>query len=205
MRKAELQCRFLASLALALVVSLGQALGAAFNESIAGDFSNNQNAPSSLIFSGGLNQVIGNVNGQGGDSQDWITIHVPTGFLLTSDALAAYSSTDAQGFTGFQIGAIFSGSSFSPGSYNGYTHFGTGAQNNVSPPVNLVGQDLFPIMADPNQALGANGFTLPLGPGDYAFLIQQQGASTAYEFDFTLIAVPEPTALMFAPVAVGII
>ncbi len=179
--------------------------GAVFDESVLGDFSNNQNAPTSFAFSGGLNQVIGNVNGSASDSQDWITFHVPAGFQLTAEVLGSYTSADAQGFTGFHTGITFPGSSFSAGSYEGYTHFGTGAQNNVSPPVNLVGQDLLPIMADPNQAPGSTGFTAPLGAGDYTFLFQQLGGSTGYEFDFTLTAVPEPTPLMLVPVACGLL
>ena len=189
---------------LALTVSAATAQAAVFDESVSGDLSNNQGLPTLLGFSSGLNRVIGNVNGTGGDSQDWITFNVPSGFVLTSDVLAVYTSSDAQGFTGFHTGTSFTGSAFSPDSYNGYTHFGTGAQNNVSPPVNLVGQDLLPIMTDPTQAPGATGFTLPLGAGDYTFLIQQQGASTGYEFGFTLSEVPEPRALPLMLLAFGL-
>ena len=42
-------------------------------------------------------------------------------------------------------------------------------------------------------AAGATGFTPPLGPGSYTFLIQQTGALTNYEFDITVV--PEPGSL----------
>ena len=41
-------------------------------------------------------------------------------------------------------------------------------------------------MAIPPSAAGATGFTPPLGVGTYTFLIQQLGASTAYQFDFNV-------------------
>jgi hypothetical protein len=107
---------------------------------------------------------------------------------------AAYSSSDAQGFTGFQVGSTFPGSPFTAGSYAGYAHFGTGATN-PSTPVSTVGVDLLPLMANPSVAAGATGFTAPLGPGNYTFLIQQLGGATSYEFDATVTAVPEPGSL----------
>jgi hypothetical protein len=187
-----------------LILCLGSTRAAVFDESTLGDLSNNQGTPTTLSFSSGINRVIGNVNGVG-DSQDWITFNVPIGYQLTSEVLAAYTSSDGQGFTGFHSGTSFPGSTFDPASYNGYSHFGTAAQNNVSPPVNLVGADLLPIMADPNQAPGSTGFAAPLGAGDYTFLVQQLGSSTAYEFDFTISAIPEPTALALAPLAMSLI
>jgi hypothetical protein len=42
-------------------------------------------------------------------------------------------------------------------------------------------------------AAGATGFTPPLGPGTYTFLIQQSGSTVSYEFDMTVV--PEPTSL----------
>ena len=50
--------------------------------------------------------------------------------------------------------------------------------------MNVVGMDLLPLMADPTVAAGALGFTDPLGPGSYTFLIQQLDSSTSYTFDF---------------------
>ena len=52
---------------------------------------------------------------------------VPPGANLNSLVLATYSSTDAQGFTGFQSGSSFVGSVNTAANYKGYAHFGTGA------------------------------------------------------------------------------
>ncbi len=120
----------------------------------------------------------------GSDSQDWLTLHVPSGMALGSLVLATYVSTDAQGFIGVQAGTAFVGSAFTASSYLGYAHFGTGAANGSLPPTNLVGDDLLPIMGNTSLASGSQGFTPPLSSGDYTFLIQQLGSSTAYQFDF---------------------
>ena len=181
---AALFCAFPAS-ASAVVV---------WNESGSGDLSNSQAAPTALALALGTNSVVGSVNGTG-DSQDWLSVNVPAGFQLTSYVNSVYVSGDLQGFTGFQPGPAFVGSPFVAGSYAGFSHYGTGAQNGAFPPVNLVGVNLLPIMADPAQAPGALGFSPPLGAGTYTFLIQQLGGGTEYQFDFGVTAVPAPSAL----------
>jgi hypothetical protein len=191
----------------AMAVSPGSARAATlWNESINGDLSNNQAAPNAFTLGNGVNSVIGTVGAA--DSQDWIALTVPAGFNLSSVVLTAYTSADAQGFTGFQIGSSFAGSPFVAGSYAGYSHFGTGAQNGSLPPTNLVGQNLIPIMADNSPSgtsAGAAGFTQPLGAGAYTFLLQQLGASTAYQFDYNVTAVPEPTVLSLASCICGLL
>lgn len=190
--------KFLLSLsslvAVILIFSTSQLTAATiWNESLNGDLSNIQGSPTTLTLASGANAVIGTVGT--GDTQDWLTLNVPVGFQLTSIVLASYSSTDAQGFTGVQAGSVFIGSSNSAGSYLGYAHFGTGATN-PSTPTNLVGSDILPIMASTTSAPGSQGFIPPLGSGNYSFLIQQLGATTSYEFDYTITAiVPEPETL----------
>ena len=44
-------------------------------------------------------------------------------------------------------------------------------------------------------------FTPPLGAGTYTFLIQQTGATTAYQFDFGVTSVPEPGSLCLVGLA----
>ncbi len=161
-----------------------------WNEGVSGDLSNTQASPNMFTLSSGVNEVIGTVGT--GDTQDWLTLTVPTGFQLSSVVLASYSSTDVQGFTGFATGPTFAGSSTSAGSYLGYAHFGTAAGNGSLPIANLVGADLLAIMQNPAANPGALGFTDPLQAGSYAFLIQQLGATTAYQFNYTLTATPEP-------------
>jgi uncharacterized repeat protein (TIGR01451 family) len=162
-----------------------------WDESVNGNLSNSQSTPTPLTAALGTNSVIGTVGGADG-TQDWLTLHVPAGMRVDSLVLAAYSSTDAQGFTGVQSGTSFVGSPFTAGSYLGYAHFGTGATNGTLPPTNLVGADLLPIMGSSSTAPGAQGFTPPLAAGDYTFLIQQLGAITTYQFDYDTSAVPAP-------------
>jgi hypothetical protein len=180
---------------------------ASYNETVSGDLSNSQTAPTPLTLTLGSNSVIGNVNGSAGDSQDWIVLTVPTGDQMTSFVNAAYSSSanDAQGFTGFRFGSSFgSNSASSAGSYAGYAHFGIGSTNAGvagGAPTTTVGVDLLSTAhyMDDNStggtAAGATGYTPPLGPGTYTFLIQQLGGSTNYEFDMNVSAVPEPAAI----------
>jgi hypothetical protein len=177
-----------------------------WDESINGDLSNNQSAPNAFTLGNGVNSVIGTVGT--GDMQDWIALTIPVGFTLNSVVLSAYTSTDLQAFTGFQIGSSFSGSASTAGSYAGYAHFGTGAKNGSLPAMNLVGQDLLPIMADNSPggtSADATGFTQPLGAGNYTFLIQQLGASTTYQFDYNVTPIPEPGALALALLACGLL
>jgi hypothetical protein len=167
-----------------------------WDESVSGDLSNNQAAPNAFTLASGTNSVIGMVGPSATDKQDWIALTIPAGFSLSSDILAAYSSTDPQGFTGVQAGASFVGDpETSASSYLGYAHYGTGAMNGAAPLANLVGADLLPIMGNTNDAQGAQGFTGPLPAGTYTFLIQQLGAATTYQFDFVVTSVPEPASL----------
>ena len=150
-------------------------------------------SPTPITLSAGVNSVIGTVTG-GTDTQDWIALTVPAGFQLSSDVLESYQSTDSQGFTGVQAGSSFVGSVNSTASYLGYSHFGTGATNGALPPTDLVGVDLLPLMGNNvTISAGSAGFTPPLPSGTYTFLIQQLGAATAYQFDYGVTAVPEPT------------
>lgn len=154
---------------------------ATWEEGVDGDLSSNQSVPSLLTLSGGSNSIIGTVGGP--DGQDWITITVPIGFELSALNLETFgATTDSTAFTGVAAGSVFAGDPLNAGSYLGYTHFGPGN----------VGTNLLPAMASANLA---QGFTLPLPAGDYAFLIQQTGpATTAYQFDcLAAVAVPEPS------------
>lgn len=165
--------------------------GAVFwDETLQGDLSNNQNAPSSnpLVspWTAGTYTVQGTVNASG-DFQDWLTFTVQSGFQLSAITLGAYASAEDIAFTGFGSGSTFPGNSGVAGSYVGYTHFGTAAGGPT------VGSDLLAAM-DAGSA-GAQGFTAPLGAGNYTFVIQVADAiPTAYRFDYQVTAVPEPSS-----------
>ena len=165
-----------------------------WNEGVSGDLSDNQAAPNAFNLASGTNAIVGTVGG--GNSQDWVALTVPAGLELSSLVLAGYQSADSQGFTGVQAGTSFVGSPFSATSYLGYAHFGTAATNGALPPTNLIGADLLPLMGNATLAAGAAGFSGPLQSGTYTFLIQQLGGLTNYEFDYNLVAVPEPPSLV---------
>lgn len=192
-KPSALFLRRLAIFALALM-PIAQAQTVFWNEANDGDLSDTQGSPNSFSLVTGANRVLGNVNGSN-DFQDWLTLTVPAGFELTGVTLAAYNSADGQGFTGVQSGSTFAGDPFTAGSYLGYAHYGTSAQNGSLPTANLVGANLLPIMGDNvNASPGSQGFTPPLPAGSYSFVIQQLGATTAYTFDYTITPVPEPRA-----------
>ena len=168
-----------------------------YDEGVSGDLSDNKGAPTPLTLTPGSNSIIGTVSGfppEGMDPQDWVSITIPKGFVMISYVNSKYDSSDDQGFTGFQFGKSFSGDEFTPGSYAGYAHFGTAANNPDGNPTSssTVGVNLLPLMADPSFAPGATGFTPPLHAGTYTFLIQQgDNSPTNYQFDITVRSVPE--------------
>jgi len=164
-----------------------------WDETVSGDLSDAQTSPTALVLVTGTNSILGAVDGDN-DLQDFVSVTVPEGTTLDSVTLAAYVSPDLQGFLGVQVGPTFVGSPFVAGSFAGYAHYGTAAQNGSYPATNLVGANMLPIMADPAAAPGATGLTVPLGPGTYTFLIQQFGDPTNYQFDY--VVVPEPASLL---------
>ena len=199
MHSASVTKKSLFSVAVCALLAAAPAKATIYDEGVSGDLSNDPAAPTPLTLTPGSNSIIGTVAGfpefGGTDPQDWVSITIPAGFVMTSYVNAVYNSPDPQGFTGFQFGSSFSGDQFAAGSYAGYAHFGTAAQNPDGNPTSssTVGVNLLPLMADPSFAPGATGFTPPLGAGTYTFLIQQGDPSTTgYQFDMTLRAVPEP-------------
>ena len=180
--------------ALCALLAAAPAKATIYDEGVSGDLSNDKAAPTALTLTAGSNSVIGTVNGfDNGDGQDWVSFTIPTGFVMTSYVNSIYGSADDQGFTGFQFGSSFSGDEFTAGSYAGYAHFGFAATNpDGSPPSSTVGVDLLPLMANSSFAPGATGFTPPLGPGTYTFLIQQGNpVTTSYQFYMNVRSVPE--------------
>jgi hypothetical protein len=198
MHHASLTKKHLFSATVCVLLVAAPAKATIYDEAVSGDLSNNQAAPTALTLTPGSNSVSGTVAGfpqfGGTDPQDWVSFTIPTGFVMTSYVNSKYVSADDQGFTGFQFGSSFSGDPFTAGSYAGYAHFGTAANNPDGNPASssTVGVNLLPLMADPTFAPGAAGFTPPLAAGTYTFLIQQgDPETTSYEFDMTVRSVPE--------------
>jgi hypothetical protein len=176
-----------------------------WNQTNNGPLSELPASPTSFTLSAGTNSIIateGGGSGESGTNQNWVNINIPTGLQLSNLVLASYTSTDAQGFIGVASGSAFAGGEGAvntESSYLGYSHYGTGVSNNGQPTVNLVGDDLLPIMGNNVvDAPGSTGFTPPLPSGSYTFLIQQLGATTNYQFDFDVTSVPEPGTIGLA-------
>jgi hypothetical protein len=190
---------------LALAFASGPAARATvvWNQGVNGPLSENPLAPTVFNLATGTNSVIATVGGgtpgaESGVNQNWLNINIPAGLQLSQYVLASFVSTDQQGFTGVASGATFAGGEAAVNtrsSYLGFSHYGTGAQNGTLPATSLVGQDLLPLMGNNTTiSSGSLGFTPPLPAGAYTFLIQQTGATTNYQFDFDVTAVPEPVS-----------
>jgi hypothetical protein len=201
----------------AVIAAISSHCGATviWNQTVNGALSELPASPTPFTLSAGTNSVIATVGGGGGAEsgvdQNWVNINIPAGLQLSQLVLASYTSTDGQGFTGVASGTSFAGGEAAvntPSSYLGYTHFGTAASDNGQAAVNLVGDDVLPLMGNNvTDAPGSTGFTPPLPAGSYTFLIQQLGATTNYQFDFDATAVPEPATagiLLAAPMILGL-
>ena len=171
--------------------------GVVYQESVAGDLSANAADPTKVTIATGVNSVIGTTANL---DRDYLTFNVPIGSQLTAITLAGFTSTDDIAFAALAAGT----SAPSPSAPNlaglllGYTHFGT-ATSTLGDPVAHVGENTLIKMG---TALGAIGFTVPLGPGDYTLWIQQTNAqSVAYQFDIAVV--PEPSA--WALLGIGLV
>lgn len=180
------------------------AAAATYNETVDGDLANDPTNPTSFMLSLGTNSIFASVgSGAGTDSLDAIAITVPAGMALTGFKNTAYFGSLNQDFVGFHAGTSFAGSPFMNSDYMGLAHFGTsatnaGVGNPPGSPTSTVGLDLLPVMNSQGLAVGASGFTSPLGPGTYTFLIGEQTAELdafpRYQFDVSVV--PEPTGFV---------
>ena len=184
--------RILVAISLVLLLSLvSLSAGAAtvHDESVDGDLSSDPFAPTALSIGVGSNLVLGTMQASG-DTRDYFTFSIGADQALSSIFLRDYTdvASSSPGDTGF-AGIIAGTTSFIP---NGATVSNFLGTNHVVPA--QVGTDI--LLALAGAPFGGTGFTPPLGPGDYTFLIQQTGNElTAYSLD--LILVPEPgTALL---------
>ncbi|MCR9093991.1 MAG: PEP-CTERM sorting domain-containing protein [bacterium] len=177
------------SLVVFFVLSFAAGGAQAYTETTDGEFSADPLAPTPVDVAPGSNLFTGSVAAPE-DVRDYWTFTIDPGELLT--AIQLVSSEDGttggapdRGFIALHPGAtaaIPGGSTI--GGFLGGDHLDAiDAGTDVL--LNLAG-----------APLGGTGFTAPLGPGDYAFLIQQtSGQIIAYTFDFVVI--PEPgTALL---------
>lgn len=149
-----------------------------YNEATQGDLSDNHLAPTPLAFAKGINSVSGTTGLRaGGESVDrdyfWFT--VPETAVLTKVILTKYTSLDEIAFAAIQRGRVLNQDpeNTEPSALLGWLHLG----------LIHVNQN---ILNDLGKEATAQGFTPPLGPGDYTFWVQQTGLSTTYTLSFTL-------------------
>jgi hypothetical protein len=181
------------------VAALNISGAALYDESLTGDLSNSGLAPTSLVALEGENPIQGTLGATAnGTDRDYFTFTVPTGLELTAIVVLP-GTTTGPGGTFF---AVQSGNQVTvdPGAADftgllGFTSYLAG-NGNIITDVGLPGN-------------GATGFIPPLGPGTYAFLVQDTAEGTFnYGLDFQLLAAaPESglgitgCAMVFAAVA----
>ncbi|MGF1464203.1 MAG: hypothetical protein ACFB2Z_13785 [Maricaulaceae bacterium] len=169
------------------------------------DLSGDGSAPTTFVLGEGISRVTNQVANAAAVPEfptqdvDIITITIPEGFQLESLVLSDFISTDDVGFLAVVEGDTFPADAlaadFDPAGLLGLANFGDGVPGDA-----LTGTDILP-------ALGAGGALLPadafigfdgeaLGPGTFAFLIQQLGPATIdYTLDFVVEAIdPVDTA-----------
>lgn len=152
------------------------------DEGISGDLSGIDALPSSLSLENGSNLLVGSA---GLADFDIFSINIPDSSRLTAIQLVGYSPSAGVSFLGIQQGTTWTagkGNGVNGNALLGWSLFGA----------NNIGQDLLP--ASNTTSGGASGFDIPLGPGDYVFLLQDTGSSISYSLDFVAAPVPLPAS-----------
>ena len=155
-----------------------------FDESIFGDASSDATAPTLLNLAMGSNFVSGAVtqsNDLTAGDIDFFTFTIPEGQTLSGIFLSDYSPDD-RGFHAINAGD----NAIVPSGPN----VGDTSQYLGSAHLDLVASDVN-LLDDLGTPLAGSGFTGPLGPGTYSYVIQQTGpVVSSYTLDFAVV--PEP-------------
>jgi hypothetical protein len=169
--------------------------GVVWNEALAGDLSSDPLAPTVIGFSSGANVVSGSLSQPGGDLRDFLTFTLGPGQFLTGlvlDALVA----DGAGFQGINSGSA----SFVPDADTAANFLGLEFVDGT-----LVGADMLPALA--SGLFGSTGFSVPLGPGTYTYVIQEvtPGQASAYQLSFQVVPEPRVAGCLCLPVIASIV
>jgi hypothetical protein len=161
------------------VAGLNISAAVLYDESLSGDLSNSGLAPTSLAVAEGENQILGTLGtGANGTDLDSFTFTVPSGLELTAIVVLPGTTTGPLGtFFAVQSGNQVTVAPDAPDFTGllGFTFYLAG-NGNIITDVGLPGN-------------GATGFIPPLGPGTYAFLVQDTAEGTFnYGLNFQLIA-----------------
>ena len=188
MRKMRPFTHSLALLTLSLLLA-GQASALSYDEGIDGDLSGDPLNPTFLAFDVGLNTITGSVTTSApADTRDYITFTIGSGQTLDSILLFDYDDPATgppnDGNRGYH--AIDAGTtSVIPSGGTASDLLGGAHLDPLTP-----GTDTLPILASAPQ--GGTGFSTPLGPGDYTYLIQQTGPQVS-NYSLGFVVTPEPT------------
>jgi hypothetical protein len=188
-------------LALVTTVAGGQTPARAdfmYVEARDGELSGDMLNPTRLIAGEGVNTLTGTVVTLAGVAErDYVTVTIPAGLQFDSLVLSDYFGDDLT-FVGMLAGTPFTVPPTDPPAtipprLLGWVH--------MTPA--LIGTDLFPVMAGQTVPAPVMGFTAPLPSGDYSFWIQDTGGNAAtYALTFNVSAIPEPSSLSLAGLAV---
>ena len=185
----------LASLLLLLPVSVG---AATFDEATNGDLSGNRLAPSFLQLdytpggnTPGSNVIAGTVGRSGSVvDRDYLHVNIPVGYVLGRLLVGNQTTVGGAGasFIGLAAGSTMPVAETVQNAQGllGFRLYTTADRGN----------DILDDMAIPAQ--GSSGFTVPLGPGDYTFWLQELAPGT-YTYRFNLVL--EPAAVVPVPAA----
>jgi hypothetical protein len=174
--------------ALVLVAaSVPSALAASIDESVTGDISGDIDAPDTLTLELGSNVISAQSGGfatggaTNGSDAEYLTVVVPSGLVLDSLDVLSRTGATSQSFIAWN---------------NGATLPGQGAGDIFDGALFVAGIDLFagPSGSLTDQSLGVD----QLGPGTYAFWIQETGGVIDYALDFTVVPEPGTAALLGA-------
>jgi hypothetical protein len=158
--------------------------GITYDEAVSGDLSGDKSAPTPLAFTDGSNVIKGSTTR---GEHDLVAATIPIGYRL--DAIFLDAMVGNLAFIAVQSGSVWTenlGAAITTAqNLLGWAHFG--------PRNNTLGTD---VLDDMGAGADAIGFAVPLGAGDYTFLIQQTGGSIVeYEFRFEVSPVPEPATV----------
>lgn len=177
-----------AALASAVLVPASLMANVAYNESAvgSGDLSNTPNAPTSVSFGLGSNQVFGSTGNLGGTDRDFFTFTVPAGARLVAVEMLRGTTSAGNGSASF-IG-IISGNTFGATVPAGVAGAATLLGYHHYTPTEI-GTDILDEIALGNASAPPIGFTPPLPAGTYSVWIQETapGSSVNYGFDFKLV------------------
>lgn len=195
--------RFMLTLAGALaLLPLSAFSSTVWDESVNGDLSGDPNAPTPIVLETGSNIIMGSVSTAQGDTRDFITFTIGENQALVALLQLQYEDLEIGGPGNRGFHAINEGdTSFIPGGSTADEFLGGAHLDPLE-----VGTDMLAILAAAPQA--GQGFTPPLGPGTYSYVLQQTGPQlSGYTLDFQVVStvVPVPAGVwLLASALVGL-